>query len=141
MLLQMFAAENDVVDSMTMLEVASLKIKPKTKVRSEGSGQHIESSSYAALVEGGGGADGEESPLVNTATIFTSYTWSYTWGVFLSALVNFDKTQDTTTWFFIDMFCLDQHNFNHSLSLTLEEQAVFQRRLLETKGHIQEMDA
>jgi hypothetical protein len=107
-LLEQFALENGIPEDMTMQEVCSTYIKPKTLFDTNGMrairGEKLGGSSNLAL---GGqervllhcpygevvrkGADSAGDPLVARSTVFLSYTWSYKWGVVLSALRSFEE--------------------------------------------------
>jgi hypothetical protein len=119
-LLEQFALENHISEEMTMQEICSTYIKPKTlfdtsgmrAIRGEelggGSGGGTVSNNldlgdqkrvllhcpYGEVVRQG--TDSVGDPLVARSTVFLSYTWSYKWGVVLSALRSFEEqTTDT----------------------------------------------
>jgi hypothetical protein len=111
-LLEQFALENGIPEEMTMQEVCSVYIKPKTLFdtsgmrairgeklgsRSSGSGniplgdqeRVLHHCPYGEVVRKG--VDSAGFPLVARSTVFLSYTWSYEWGVVLSALRSFEE--------------------------------------------------
>jgi hypothetical protein len=142
--LQTFAAENDFPEELTMEQVCSRMIKPKTKITfngksgasndGEGSAGGEENvvrqisepdcchCAYADLIADGSDAQGR--PLVSKATHFLSYTWSYQWELVLSALELVESQNEAgsdQSFYFIDQFVLNQHVMTSEGVLSKEE--------------------
>jgi hypothetical protein len=65
--------------------------------------------SYAALI--GDAVDSDSQPFVAKPTVFFSYAWTYQWKVVFAAIESIEETRtgSATDYYFIDQFCLDQH--------------------------------
>jgi hypothetical protein len=138
--LQTFAAENGLPEELTMAQVCSRMIKPKTTFNGHKSGASIDGEgsvggeendarqlqpigcAYADLIADGSDAQGR--PLVSKATHFLSYTWSYHWKLVLSALSLVESQKEVgsdQSFYFIDQFCLNQHTMTSKGVLSKKE--------------------
>ena len=84
-----------------MAEVCSKVVKPQTtfKHMDTAGTETTVHTSYAALV--GKAVDNEGRPLVDKATAFASYAWSYSWKVVLSALEGHARASSEHLYIFI----------------------------------------
>ena len=112
-LLKKLAEENNIPADWTMAQVCAEVVKPQT--RFEHQAKHAEvHCAYAALI--GKAVDDKGQPCVGRATQFLSYAWKYSWKVVFTALELFEQRQAEAgaepSYFFIDQFCLDQHEMS-----------------------------
>jgi hypothetical protein len=112
-LLKKLAEENNIPADWTMAQVCAEVVKPQTCF--EHQTKHAEvHCAYAALI--GKAVDDKGQPCVGRATQFLSYAWKYSWKVVFTALELFEQRQAEAgaepSYFFIDQFCLDQHEMS-----------------------------
>jgi hypothetical protein len=112
-LLKKLAEEHNIPADWTMAQVCAEVVKPQTQFEHQVKHAKVHCA-YAALI--GEAVDGKGRPYVGRATQFLSYAWKYSWQVVFTALELFEQHQVEAgadpSYFFIDQFCLDQHEMS-----------------------------
>jgi hypothetical protein len=112
-LLKKLAEEDNIPADWTMTQVCAEVVKPQTRFGHQAKHAEVHCA-YAALI--GKAIDDKGRPYVGKATQFLSYAWKYSWKVVFTALELFEQRQAEAgaepSYFFIDQFCLDQHEMS-----------------------------
>jgi hypothetical protein len=114
-LLKKLAEQNNIPADWTMAQVCAEVVKPQTRFQHQTKQTEVHCA-YAALI--GRAVDDKGQPCVGRATHFLSYAWKwkYSWKVVFTALELFEQQQAEAgaepSYFFIDQFCLDQHEMS-----------------------------
>jgi hypothetical protein len=112
-LLRKLSEEHNIPADWTMAQVCAEVMKPQTRFEHQAKHDAVHCA-YAALI--GKAIDDKGRPCVGKATRFLSYAWKYSWKVVFTALELFEQQQAEAgaepSYFFIDQFCLDQHEMS-----------------------------
>jgi hypothetical protein len=125
-LLKKLAEEHNIPADWTMTQVCAEVVKPQTHFQVKHAKVHC---AYAALI--GEAVDGKGRLYVGKATQFLSYAWKYSWKVVFTALELFEQHQVEAgaepSYFFIDQFCLDQHEMSSTTHNATDEKVGIDR--------------